>query len=184
MLKYRPDTCKIYWSTLTDYLHLVTPHPLRSTMCSPPSTHSSILSLCPPSSSPPFLPTPVLIQWRRATKAWPSSWWMKWWSCSSSPKWRPCSRPSSAGRTAPWRTSTRSYGWPIRSCRPSNRVPCYFLFLFLFFLIHVSCFNCQAAKPNLKPARPVCCKRFYSWLPPRIGYQSRQTGSWSAHWSG
>lgn len=32
------------------------------------------------------------------------------------------------------------------------------LFLFFnFFLIHVSCFNCQAAKPNLKPARPVCC---------------------------
>lgn len=122
MLKYSTDTCKIYSSTLTDYLHLVTPHPLRSTMCFPPSTHSSILSA----------PPPVLIQWRRAMKAWPSSWWTKWWSCSSSPKSRPCSRPSSAGRTAPWRTSTRSYGWPIRSCRPSNRVPCYF-FCFCFF---------------------------------------------------
>lgn len=62
------------------------------------------------------------LQWRRVTKVWPSSWWMRLWNSSSRIKSRLCSTWSSADRTARWRISTRSCNWPIRSCRPSNRV--------------------------------------------------------------
>lgn len=142
MLKYSTDTCKIYWSTFTDYLHLVTPHPLRSTMCSPPSTHSSILSAPPPpswfSGGGPWRPDPVPDERSGEAAAAVQS------------------QDPAAGRAQPaelhpgGRAQEATAGQSGAAGLPTE-------YRAIFFLIHVSCFNCRAAKPNLKPASPVCC---------------------------
>lgn len=100
------------------------------------------------------------MQWRRVTRVWPSSWWTKWWSYSSSLKSRPCSTLSSAGRTAPWRTSRRSYGWPIRSSRPSNWVKTHVIIWDIIFRSH------HASNPNEKPTTMNwnCDPTTHAWL--------------------